>query len=122
MGRPRGIKRKSEDYERPPIVPAMNPDDQEDELISLAVDLAMQRLRDGTASNQLVSEIIKLGTAKERLTREKLQRENEMLKARTEAIQASKENGERYLAAIKAMRVYAGFGGVEEDEEYEEDY
>ena len=83
----------------------------------------MQRLRDGTASNQLVSEIIKLGTVKERLTREKLQRENEMLRAKTEAIEASKNNGEMYMKAIKAMRSYAGLPDMDfEDEDEYEDY
>lgn len=121
MARPRRIRKDDENYERPSFTPAMNPDDQEDELISLAVDLAMQRLRDGTASNQLVSEIIKLGTAKERLTREKLQRENEMLKAKTESIQAARENGERYIEAIRAMKVYAGMGSFEDEEDYEDE-
>ena len=100
----------------------MTPEDQEDQLIALAVDLAVQRLKDGTASNQLVSEIIKLGTVKERLAREKLQRENEMLKAKTEAIEASKNNGEMYLKAIEAMRRYSGYSGDDEDDYEYEDY
>lgn len=103
----------------PSIAPAMTPEDQEDQLVSLAVNLAMKRLRDETASNQLISEIIKMGTAKERLTREKLQRENEMLRAKTEAIEASKQNGEKYLAAIRAFGIYSGRPGMEY-EEYDE--
>ena len=51
--------------------PAITPQDREDQLIALAVDLAEQRLRDGTASNQLIAEIMKLGTTKERLQKEK---------------------------------------------------
>lgn len=105
--------------ERPSITPAMTPEDQEDLLISLAVDVAVERLRNGTASNQLVSEIIKLGTVKERLTREKLQRENEMLKAKTEAIEASKNNGEMYIQAIKAMKIYSGIQDVDDEDEYD---
>lgn len=123
MARAQRSKKEANYYEQPSITPAMTPEDQEDQLISLAVDLAVQRLRDGTASNQLVSEIIKLGTVKERLTREKLQRENEMLRAKTEAIEASKNNGEMYMKAIKAMRTYAGLPDMDfEDEDEYEDY
>ena len=123
MARAQRSKKEADYYEQPSITPAMTPEDQEDQLISLAVDLAIQRLSDGTASNQLVSEIIKLGTVKERLTREKLQRENEMLRAKTEAIEASKNNGEMYMKAIKAMRSYAGLPDIDfEDEDEYEDY
>ena len=99
---------------------AMTPEDREDQLISLAVDLAEQRLRDGTASNQLIAEIMKLGTTKERLQKEKLQRENEMLRAKTEAIEAQKQTDVLYKKALNAMRSYAGLG-VFDDDEFDED-
>lgn len=103
--------------------PAFTPEDQEDQLISLAVDLALQRLRDGTASNQLVSDILRLGTMKEKLQKEKLKRENEMLRAKTEAIEAQKHTDEMYKKALDAMRSYAGLGRYyEDDDAYEEDY
>jgi hypothetical protein len=122
MARTRQVKNYDEDFSQPSITPAMTPEDQEDQLISLAVDLAVKRLREGTASNQLVSEIIKLGTTKERLAKEKLQRENEMLRAKTEAIEASRRNGEMYAEALKAMREYAGVQAIEDDDYDEEDY
>lgn len=120
MARVQRSRKMVDERDKSPITPAMTPEDQEDLLISLAVDVAVKRLREGTASNQLVSEIIKLGTVKERLTREKLQRENEMLKAKTEAIEASKNNGEMYMKAIKAMRQYAGLPDIDYDDEYED--
>ncbi len=105
----------------PSIEPPMTLEDQEDQLISLAVDLAMSRLRDGTASNQLISEIIKMGTVKEKLTREKLKRENEMLKAKTDAIEAARSSSEKYLAAIRAFGIYSGRPGLEtEFDDYDE--
>lgn len=119
MARPKRPVREVGGYEQPLMTPAMNLEDQEDQLVSLAVDLAMKRLREGTASNQLISEIIKLGTVKERLSREKLQRENDMLRAKTEAIEASRRNAELYENAINAMRVYSGFS-EEEDDEFED--
>ena len=122
MARPRKCLEVADEYDTPSIPPVMTPEDQEDQLISLAVDLAVKRLREGTASNQLVAEIIRMGTAKERLAREKLERENELLKAKTEAIAAAKDNGEKYARAIQAMREYAGLGGSDYDELEEEDY
>lgn len=99
--------------------PAMTAEDREDQLIALAFDVAEERLRDRTASNQLVTEIVKFGTIKERLQKEKLQRENEMLRAKTEAIEAQKHTDEIYRKALDAMRNYAGFG--DSDDEFEED-
>lgn len=102
-----------------PEEPALTLEDREDQLIALAVNLAEQRLRDGTASNQLISEVIKLGTTKERLQKEKLQRENDMLRAKTEAIEAQKHTDEIYLKALNAMRAYAGFEVYVEDDDYD---
>jgi hypothetical protein len=116
MARPKRPAKEVGGCEKPSITPAMTPEDQEDQLISLAVDLAVQRLRDGTASNQLVTELIKLGTTKERLAKEKLQRENEMLRAKTEALEAAKDNGERYAAAIRAFAEYSGHPEYDEDD------
>lgn len=122
MARARKSVEAAEEYDFQGLPPVTTPEDQEDQLISLAVNLAMKRLQEGTASNQLVTEIIKLGTQKERLAREKLERENELLRAKTEAIAAAKDNGEKYIRAIQAMREYGGYGGPEYDEFEEEDY
>lgn len=121
MGRVKKPARDMSGFDQPSMAPAMTLEDQEDQLIALAVDLAMQRLRDGTASNQLVSEIIKMGTVKEKLAREKMAKENELLKAKTEAINASRDKGEKYLAAIKAFGIYAGKPGIEIGDIYEDD-
>jgi len=100
--------------------PAMTPEDREDQLIALATNLAEQRLRDGTASNQLIAEIMRLGTTKERLQKEKLQRENEMLRAKTEAIMAQKSTDQLYKRALDAMRSYAGLTSSDDFEDYDE--
>lgn len=88
--------------------PALTPDDVEDELISLAAALAKQRLLDGTASNQLIAEVLKLGTAKERLQKEKLRHENELLQAKTKAIESGERMIELYQNAVDAMTIYTG--------------
>lgn len=98
--------------------PALTPEARENQMISLAIDLAEQQLRDGTASSQVVTHFLKLATAKERLERERLEKENELLAAKTEALQSAKRVEELYSNAIIAMRKYSGQGGSEPDEEY----
>ena len=98
------------------IRPALTPEARENQMIALAVDLVEQRLLDGTASSQETTHFLKLGSMKNRLEMEKLQEENRLLKARTEALQSAKRVEELYSEAIKAMRRYSGQG--RDDDEY----
>ena len=96
------------------IRPALTPEARENQMISLAVDLAERQLQEGTASSQVITHYLKLGSTRERLERERLEEENKLLKARTEQIQSMKRVEELYEEAIKAMRNYSGQG--EQDE------
>ena len=96
------------------IRPALTPEARENQMISLAVDLAERQLQEGTASSQVITHYLKLGAMRERLEREKLEEENKLLKARTAQIQSMKRVEELYEEAIKAMRNYGGQG--EQDE------
>ena len=109
-------KAKSTNAEPRKIRPALTPEARENQMIALAVDLVEQRLLDGTASSQETTHFLKLGSMKNRLEMEKLQEENRLLKARTEALQSAKRVEELYSEAIKAMRRYSGQGN--DDDEY----
>ena len=100
--------------------PALSPEADERQLISMAADLARQQLADGTASSQVITHFLKLGSTRERLERERLEEENKLLKAKTEQLQSQKRMEELYTKAISAMKNYAGYGDEEEydDEEY----
>ena len=93
------------------IRPALTPEVRENQMISLAVDLAEKQLIEGTASSQVITHYLKLGSTKERLEKEKLEEENKLLKARTEALQSAKRVEELYADAISAMKKYSGNGG-----------
>lgn len=95
--------------------PALTPDARENQLISLAVDLAEQQLIEGTASSQVITHYLKLGSTRERLEKERLAEENKLLKAKTKAYESAKETKELYEMAIRAFRDY---GGQSEDDEY----
>ena len=94
---------------------ALTPEARENQLVSLAVDLAEQQLLAGTASSQVITHYLKLGTMKERLEREKLEKENELLKAKTESLQSAKNVEELYAKAIDAMKSYSGMGSMDDD-------
>ena len=96
--------------------PALSPEAKEDQMISLAIDLAEQQLRDGTASSQVITHYLKLGTTRERLEQKRIEQEIELQKAKTKALGNAEEIKILYENALKAMRNYAGYG--EEDEEY----
>lgn len=95
--------------------PAYSPDARESQMIYLATALAEQQLKDGTASAQVITHYLKLGTSIARLEKEKLQKENELLRAKTEALASAKEVEVLYKEALDAMRSYSGNGseGVE---------
>lgn len=98
--------------------PAINPEARQNQLISLAVDLAEQQLRDGTASSQLITHYLKLATTKEQLELKLLEKEVELKQAKTEALQSAKRIEELYTNALNAMRNYSGQGDPDEYEEY----
>ena len=83
------VKAKSSTDSTRRLRPALTPEARENQMISLAEDLAEKQLLDGTASSQVVTHYLKLGTMKYKLEMEKLREENELLKAKTEAIQSS---------------------------------
>ena len=88
--------------------PAMTPEARENQLIAMAYDLVEQRLLNGTATSQETTHFLKLGSMKARLEAEKLRKENELLEAKTEALQSAKRVEELYSEALNAMRAYSG--------------
>lgn len=98
------------------IRPALTPEARENQMISLAVDLAEKQLQEGTASSQVITHYLKLGSMRERLEREKLEEENKLLRARTKSIEEAADMKDLYEKAIKAMQRYSGNG--DDDEEY----
>ena len=96
------------------IRPALTPEARENQLISLAVDLAEKQLQEGTASSQVITHYLKLGSTKERIEREILEKQKELITARTESLQSAKKVEELYENAINAMRNYSGQGDPDE--------
>lgn len=86
--------------------PPLTPEARENQMITLAIDLAEQQLRDGTASSQVITHYLKLGSTKERIEKEILERQKELISAKTDALHSQKKADEMYAAALEAMRGY----------------
>lgn len=88
--------------------PALTPEARENQLISLAVDLAEEQLRNGTASSQVVTHFLKLGSTKEKIEKEILEKQKELIATKTEALQSAKKVEKLYTNALNAMKKYSG--------------
>lgn len=94
---------------------ALTPEARENQMIARAVDLAERQLIEGTASSQVITHYLKLGSSRDRLERDKLRMEKELMEAKIEVLKKSESLEEKYMAAIEAMKRYSGQG--DEDEE-----
>lgn len=86
----------------------MTPEDREQYLINLSLDAAERQLREGTASSQVITHFLKLGSSRELLEQEKIKEETKQTRAKIDSLEASARSEERYAAAIEAMRRYQG--------------
>lgn len=88
--------------------PAKTVEGRENQMIALAVDLAEKQLMDGTASSQVISHYLKLGSTKEKIEKEILMQQKELMKAKTAAIQSARKVEDLYAQALSAMKHYSG--------------
>jgi hypothetical protein len=111
-------RRRGSKADGTPRKPATTPEMRENELVSEAHDLAEKQIREGTASSQVITHFLKLGSTRERLEQQRLEHENELTRVKIEAIESQKRVEELYMQALSAMRSYAGDIPVDElDEE-----
>ena len=88
--------------------PPSTPKNRENQMVSLAMDLAERRMLEGTASASEVIHFLKLGTSRELLEQERLRQENGLLAVKAENLASAKRVEELYEAALDAMRTYSG--------------
>lgn len=100
--------------------PATTPEARENQLIAKAVDLAEKQLEKGTASAQVISHYLKLGSSREKLEQERLGLENELLVVKREALESQQRVEAIYKEALDAMRSYAGMEPSDQDNGYDD--
>lgn len=100
--------------------PAKTPEARENQMVSLAFDLAEKQLRDGTASAQVITGFLKLGSSREFLEQERIRQENEMTQVKMEAIRAQASIEAMYKEALEAMSAYQGREPPPREDDYED--
>lgn len=90
------------------VRPALSPEAQENLMISLANDLALKQLQDGTASSQMITHFLKLGSSRERLEQERISVEVSLTKTKQETLESAKGADDMYAKALSAIREYQG--------------
>lgn len=113
-------RRKTEGPGKPRRPPATTPEGRENQLISLAVDLAEKQLSEGTASSQVISHFLKMGSPREKLEQERIALENDLLEAKADALASAKNVEELYGQALDAMRSYSGQEPSESQERFDD--
>lgn len=94
------------------LKPGVTPKEEENKLISLAVELAKKQLIEGTASSQIITALLKLASSRERLEQEYLEKKVELSRAKTELIEAEARQEQLYQNAIAAFRSYNGHENI----------
>lgn len=114
------MTKATDEKKKPSSRPAMSPEAYENRLINKAYKAVEKRIESGEATAAELVHFLRQGSIKEQLELEKLKKENELLKAKTESIASQKEVKELYAEAINAFRRYSGIPTLD-DEESEDD-
>lgn len=112
-------KKRTDSENSPRRRPATTPEAREQQMIALADKLAEKQLREGTASAQVITHYLKLGTSREVLEQEKLRKENLLREAQIEQMASAARIEELYKEALSAMKAY---GGHAQEVDHPDDY
>ena len=96
------------------IRPALTPEARQNQLISLAIDLVEKRLIEGTASSQETTHFLKLSSTKAHLEEQILEKQKDLIEAKTKSLQSTERIEELYKEAMSAFRRYSGSGESDE--------
>lgn len=99
---------------------ARTPEQRENQLINLAVDLAERQLREGSATSQVIVHFLRLATMKEKLENDKLRADLKLAEAKVKQIETAESKNILYEKVIDALKSYGAFSRDEEEEGYDE--
>lgn len=88
--------------------PSVTDEEQENKLIALSYRQAEQQLIEGTASSQIVTHFLKLGTRKADLELEQAKLQNRLLEEKILSEQSSIEINKMFTQVMEALKVYNG--------------
>lgn len=116
------VRRRESEPQPPPTRrrPATTPEARENQMIALAVELAEKQLSAGTASAQVISHYLKLGSSREQLEQDRMAKEIQLMEAKAEILASQNEVKALYEEALKAMRKYSGQDPTDRDDRYDD--
>lgn len=95
--------------------PALSQEAREQQLAALAMDLLEERLRNGEATSQEIVYCLKAASQKEKLEKDILEKQKDLIGAKTESLQSTKRIESLYAEAMNAMRKYSGAEVIDDD-------
>lgn len=96
--------------------PAYTTKARENQLINLAYEQAEERLRNGTASSQIITALIHMGSMKAEMEYEKLKSDLKVANAKIAQMESEETTEERYQEVLKAFKSYKGYDEDEYDD------
>lgn len=63
---------------------------------------------------QVITHYLKIGSTKEKIEKEILEKQKELIEAKTQSLQSAQKVEELYTNALKAMRNYSGQGDIDD--------
>lgn len=100
------MARKKATEEDKGMRPATTPEAREQQLVSLAVNLAEKQLRDGSAAPSVINHFLKIASTRETIEREMLEKQSKLIEAKAQSIAKDREAEDLAKAAIEAMKNY----------------
>lgn len=93
--------------DEPVMTPALNDDSQENKLVALAFIQAQSQLEERTASSQVVTHFLKLGSRKAKIELENLKLQNKLLEEKILAERSGLELNTMLSAVLDALKSYS---------------
>lgn len=98
--------------------PALSPENEEGQCISLAISLVKKRLMEGTASSQETTHFLRMASTETRLKNELIKTQQELMQARIKSIESEERKEALFTEAIEAMKRYSGNSDYNDEEPY----
>ena len=111
------MSQASSDRKKSTSKATMSPEAYENRLINKAYKAVEKRIDSGEATAAELVHFLRQGSIREQLELEKMKKENELLRAKTESIQSQKEVKELYSEAINAFRRYSGIPDIDDEDD-----
>lgn len=94
--------------------PARTLEAREQQLSKAAYDLAERQINDGTASSQVITHFLKMGSTRELVEQERLRGQIEVDRVKAEQLEGQKRMESLVSEAFEAFRSYSGQGPIPE--------